>query len=143
MDDAKIKDIGISSAKIMDIGIPENYTPANYYARPEGGGEMKITTGTLPAQPRHVVRSIDKFKEVINTQSDKGIEKYGQPLQPIAIEYDWLEMAAEEMVDGFQYLVAEMEKRKFVAKKIRSLTQDAPDDIKGEIGHWLDVLEGI
>lgn len=95
--------------------------------------------------PRHVVLSTDKFKRIIRKQSDKGIEKYGQPLKPIATEYDWLQMAEEEMVDGFQYLVAEQEKRKFVVEKIRRLVNDSGDFIKNiedEVNYWLDVLEG-
>ncbi|TFJ92161.1 hypothetical protein [Lentibacillus salicampi] len=83
----------------------------------------------------HLHLTKDKFSEMANIQERKGIMKYGQPLDPLD-NYDWLEMAQEEQTDGYKYLVAEQEKRKFIANKIRRLTDDP------EIDHWLDVLEG-
>lgn len=84
---------------------------------------------------KHLEHTKDEFIKVANSQERKGIEKYGKPLDALD-NYDWLEMALEEQVDGTKYLVAEMEKRKFVVGKIRKLTDDV------EINHWLDVLEG-
>jgi len=84
----------------------------------------------------HLERSKKAFTEAANRQENKGVEKYGKPLDPLD-NYDWLEMATEELVDGFKYLVAEQVKREFIANKIRKLTDDA------EIHHWLDELEGV
>ncbi|GGJ86142.1 hypothetical protein GCM10007063_05800 [Lentibacillus kapialis] len=83
----------------------------------------------------HLEHTKQKFAEMANTQERKGIQKYGQPLDPLEGR-DWLTMCSEEMVDGYKYLVAEQEKRKFIANKIRRLTDDP------EIDHWLDALEG-
>lgn len=85
----------------------------------------------------------DKFIQTANSQERKGIQKYGQPLNPLD-DYDWLEMAIEEQTDGFKYLVAEQEKRKFVVGKIRKLLEFKDNSVsRTEINHWLDVLEGI
>src|SRR5690606_19056662 len=82
------------------------------------------------------------FGRVADNQEDKGIAKYGKPLDPLD-DYDWLQMALEESVDGTKYLIAEMEKRKFIAGKIRKLLNYKPNEVsKTEILHWLDVLEG-
>lgn len=83
---------------------------------------------------QHLENTVIKFAETARTQEEKGIEKYGQPLNPLD-SYDWLEMANEEMVDGYKYLVAEMEKRKFICNKIRKLTDNQ------DILFWLDELE--
>lgn len=84
----------------------------------------------------HLERSKKTFIEIANKQENKGVEKYGKPLDPLD-NYCWLDMASEELVDGFKYLAAEREKRKFVVSEIRKLTDDA------EIHHWLDEMEGI
>lgn len=76
-----------------------------------------------------------KFSIVAENQENKGIEKYGQPLEPMD-GYDWLEMAEQEQVDGYKYLVAEQVKRQRVIGRIREKTNDI------EINHWLDLLEG-
>jgi len=67
---------------------------------------------------RHLQSSIDKFTSSAKSQEDKGIEKYGQPLDPLD-DYDWLEMAIEEQVDGFKYLHAEQIKRQWAISNIR------------------------
>lgn len=87
----------------------------------------------------HLQTVKDKFGQVADSQENKGIEKYGQPLNPLDT-YDWLEMALEEQVDGTKYLIAEMEKRKFIAHKIRRALEY--NHYYTEINHWLDVLEG-
>lgn len=61
---------------------------------------------------------ISSFSKTARTQEMKGIEKYGHELQPLEQKYDWLEMAKEEIVDGFKYLEAERERRDFITKKI-------------------------
>ena len=92
---------------------------------------------------QHLQTSIDTFIDYAQSQEQKGIEKYGQPLDPLESNRDWLVMAIEEQVDGFQYLVAEMKKRKFVVDKIRKAINYKDNSVsKTEINHWLDVLEG-
>lgn len=90
----------------------------------------------------HLEKVKEKFEETANQQELKGIEKYGQPLDPLD-NYDWLKMALEEQVDGTKYLVAEMEKRKFIVNKIKRLLVTKQDWINyDEVMHWLDELEG-
>src|SRR5690625_7917232 len=73
----------------------------------------------------HLHNTLIKFSQVAHEQEEKGIAKYGKPLDP-ADDYDWIEMAIEEQVDGFKYLLAEKrirefkrQKRKLVIDKIR------------------------
>ena len=90
----------------------------------------------------HLERVNKKFRDVAYHQEMKGIKKYGQPLNPLD-DYDWLGMALEEQVDGTKYLVAEMEKRKFIVNEIRKLLKHKSEWVHyDEIIHWLDVLEG-
>lgn len=90
----------------------------------------------------HLERTKDKFNEVAVEQERKGILKYGQPLNPLD-DYCWLSMALEEQVDGTKYLIAEMEKRKFIVNKIRKLLDYKENSVsKTEINFWLDKLEG-
>ena len=90
----------------------------------------------------HLQTVKNKFNQIADSQEDKGIEKYGQPLNPLD-NYDWLGMALEEQVDGTKYLIAEMEKRKFIAEKIRSIAGRNCDYTSYQvINHWLEVLEG-
>ena len=92
--------------------------------------------------PKHLETTKKAFAEVADLQEGKGIIKYGKPLDPLD-NYDWLKMAAEEQVDGYKYLVAEMEKRKFIVNKIRKLMEYKSEWVHyGEIMHWLDELEG-
>lgn len=72
--------------------------------------------------------TIREFDRVARSQEEKGIEKYGQPLNPFD-RYDWIEMALEECVDGFKYLLAEKVKRDTTIKKIEELLNL---DIEGE-----------
>jgi len=83
----------------------------------------------------HLKRTVNKFEEMAVSQEEKGMEKYGKPIDPLD-DYDWLEMADEEMVDGYKYLHAEKIKRKFIVDKIRKLTECE------EIHYWLNQLEG-
>lgn len=92
--------------------------------------------------PKHLELTKQKFAEVADLQEGKGIIKYGQPLDPLEGR-DWLKMCLEEQVDGTKYLVAEMEKRKFIVNKIRNLLEGRTDAIHAEeINFWLDELEG-
>lgn len=80
-------------------------------------------------------RMMIKFNNTANDQEQKGIKKYGKPLNPLD-NYNWLEMCLEEQVDGAAYIVAEMDKRSYVCERIRMRTND--DYIHG----LLDLLEG-
>ncbi|OEH53014.1 hypothetical protein AQ616_18415 [Oceanobacillus sp. E9] len=92
----------------------------------------------------HLQNSIVSFAETARSQEDKGISKYGKKLDPLD-GYDWLQMAKEEQVDGFQYLEAEAVKRKHIATRIRALIEHSTLArwSKSEINHLLDELEGI
>lgn len=74
---------------------------------------------------KHLENTVVDFTERATEQEMKGIKKYGKALEPLD-DYDWLTMAAEEQVDGYKYLLAEMEKRKHVASEILELTKDYP-----------------
>lgn len=100
----------------------------------------KMYNANFEIDTPHLNKTIKEFKEVAYSQEVKGINKYGKPLDPMD-NYNWLQMALEEQVDGAKYLIAEMEKRKFIVKKIRTLLEYKPYDFT-EIYHWLDVLEG-
>lgn len=91
----------------------------------------------------HLKSSINKFNEGAKKQEDKGIEKYGQPLDPLDNRYDWLEMAIEEQVDGFKYLHAEQVKRKHITDQIRLLIKNNTIPmVHDQIVVLLDQLEG-
>ena len=64
---------------------------------------------------------ISQFSKTARTQELKGIEKYGHELQPMENKYDWLEMAKEELIDGFKYLAAEQERRDKLIANAESL----------------------
>ncbi|WP_419892837.1 hypothetical protein [Oceanobacillus kimchii] len=91
----------------------------------------------------HLERSIVSFAETARSQEDKGINKYGKALDPFD-DYDWLRMAKEEQVDGFQYLEAEIVKRGHIAWRIRALIEHSTLArwSKSEINFLLDKLEG-
>ena len=78
-------------------------------------------------------------------QENKGIKKYGKALEPLD-DYDWLTMAAEEQVDGYKYLLAEMKKREYVVKGIRQIIDLHENDMDpfyvGKAHHLLDQLNG-
>lgn len=87
--------------------------------------------------------TVEQFKQLAELQEQKGIKKYGQPLDPLDFNYDWLQMAEEEQVDGYKYLVAEQQKREFIIKKIlMTISGNVSDDVYDEITFWLDALQG-
>ncbi|RDW21020.1 hypothetical protein CWR48_04195 [Oceanobacillus arenosus] len=91
---------------------------------------------------KHLSRSIDSFADVATSQEEKGIVKYGKPLDPLD-KYDWLQMAKEELVDGFKYLEAEHVKRQQIVIRIRKLVVLMHHQFaKAEINALLDELEG-
>jgi hypothetical protein len=59
-------------------------------------------------------RVISKFTKVATSQEMKGLDKYGEALNPLNDAWDWLNMAEEEMIDGYKYLVAERTRRDFI-----------------------------
>lgn len=67
--------------------------------------------------------SLNKFTEVLHKQNEKGLEKYGQPLDPLDKRYDFLEMLLEELVDAVQYARSEQIKRKYAADEIRRVIE--------------------
>lgn len=92
-------------------------------------------------ETEHLNKTIEKFSDVAYTQELKGIDKYGNPLNPFESGRDWLNMAIEEQVDGMKYLYAEMVKRRFAVNRIRELIpRDSQDYV--EIMMLLDELEG-
>ncbi|RDW17026.1 hypothetical protein CWR48_15605 [Oceanobacillus arenosus] len=92
----------------------------------------------------HLERTKHLFGKVADSQEDKGIAKYGKPLDPMD-NYDWLQMALEEQVDGTKYLIAEMEKRRNIINEIRLLVADNCSSFAAfqEIKQLLDRLEGV
>lgn len=91
----------------------------------------------------HLQDSVVKFAQSARSQGEKGIKKYGQPLDPLDKRYNFLEMAIEEQVDGFQYLYAEQVKRKHITDKIREIIKyNVPPKIHGQIETLLNELEG-
>ena len=74
-----------------------------------------------------------EFIDINKRQDTKGFKKYGQYLAHLD-DYDWMEMASEEMVDGFKYLIAEKHKRGHIVAQIRALTDNE------EIRELLDKL---
>jgi len=90
----------------------------------------------------HLHETLIKFSKVAHSQEEKGVAKYGKPLNP-SDKYDWIEMAIEEMVDGFKYILAEQHRRKAVIKKIRqAINTDVKPSKHDEISILLDKLEG-
>ncbi|WP_158681501.1 hypothetical protein [Microbulbifer pacificus] len=69
---------------------------------------------------KHLENTVVDFTERATEQEMKGIKKYGKALDPLD-DYDWLTMAAEEQVDGYKYLLAEMKKREYVVEGIREI----------------------
>lgn len=90
----------------------------------------------------HLRKTLIKFADVAHSQEKKGIAKYGKPLDP-ADDYDWTEMAIEELVDGFKYILAEQVRRKSIVRQIRqAIKTDVSPKKHDEINSLLDKLEG-
>jgi len=70
------------------------------------------------------------------------MKKYGQPLDP-SDSYEWIEMAKEEFVDGYKYLLAEQVRRNRVIDDIRQIMRtDVKPDVYDKINSLLNKLEG-
>jgi len=81
---------------------------------------------------KHLFNTIDNFNEEARSQEVKGINKYGKSLDPLD-NYDWLEMASEELVDAYKYFHAERVKRDDVVKKIKEKVREI-----NELVEWLE-----
>lgn len=91
---------------------------------------------------KHLNDTLIDFAHVANEQEMKGIKKYGQPLDPDD-SYDWLEMAKEEQVDGYKYLLAEQVRRNRVIDDIRKvISTNVKPCIADKINSLLKELEG-
>lgn len=92
----------------------------------------------------HLEYTIEEFMRVAEEQEKKGMKKYGKPLDPEDLKYDWLEMALEENVDSTKYLTAEIKKRQFIVERIRRIIEQEGLStlLQEEIHFWLDALEG-
>lgn len=91
---------------------------------------------------KHLTDTFIDFANVATEQERKGIKKYGQPLDPND-SYDWLEMAKEEQVDGYKYLLAEQVRRNRVIGDIRKLIETNVDPhTRNLINNLLNELGG-
>lgn len=64
-------------------------------------------------------RVLDRTENIMNNQDSFGLEKYGKPLDPMD-DYDWLNMAEEELADALKYFNAEREKRNTIIDMVIS-----------------------
>jgi len=88
------------------------------------------------------IKSVIEFINVASHQESKGMEKYGQGLDPLD-DYDWLSMAVEEQVDGYKYLHAEMIKRAHIVNEIRKVIEnDVHPSVGDKVNDLLNKLEG-
>lgn len=61
---------------------------------------------------------IDIISNVVDSQDQKGMEKYGKTIdQAHDHNYDWQMMAIEELVDAMKYMVKENER---LARELKS-----------------------
>lgn len=64
-----------------------------------------------------ILHRIDKG---IESQTDKGVRTYGQTLDECDYdEYDWLEMANQELIDLAQYQQKEIRRQRKIIKKLK------------------------
>lgn len=68
----------------------------------------------------HLENTKIAINEVADSQEDKGIKKYGKPLNPLD-NYDWLDMEFEELIDAAKYNRAEKAKRNHNVERLRKL----------------------
>lgn len=65
---------------------------------------------------------IESLREVMIKQDEKGLEKYGKPLNPEDENYDWLEMTIEELADALKYLESEAQKKKLKTELLEKVS---------------------
>lgn len=69
---------------------------------------------------------MNKIGKQIDAQTDKGVQKYGQSLDACAFdEYDWLEMANQELIDLAQYQQKEIRKLNKDKRKLEARLEAA------------------
>ena len=92
------------------------------------------------------------FKVGVDKQNAKGLEVYGQPLDPLDGKYDFLQMLEEEVVDAYQYLRAEREKKAYVNDKISHLvskidyvvsSSTADSNTKAFVNAYIEEIEKV
>lgn len=86
--------------------------------------------------------NIGAFKDKLEKQTSKGDKKYGQLPDPLD-DYDWNDMAEDELVDGFVYIQMQKAKVEIIAAKLRKLTSyRQTEQTQMEIRYWLNKLDG-
>ena len=65
---------------------------------------------------------IKEFSKIIDSQEQKGIEKYGKTIDE-AKNYDWKLMALEEAADLQKYLIKEIIKLKAEIERLKVIEQ--------------------
>lgn len=85
-----------------------------------------------------------KFKETALNQELKGLKKYGSPVNPMD-DYDWLNMAEEEQIDGYKYLMAERVKRDTILKDVFAIFQQLKESLsqKQESFVYVKIIESV
>lgn len=131
----------MSELQRMDEGIKQSEKASRIQFLTNELHKLGVYHIKAPKDIEHVQLSIEDYTNTIHSQAEKGLEKYGQAMDPLD-DYDWLEMATEELIDGHQYVVAEKRKREYIVSKIRRLLDMHNYQSDGEIHFWLDKLEG-
>lgn len=76
----------------------------------------------LEKRPKVSQDIIDIFSYVVDKQDKKGWAKYNKTIDDASDDdWDWVEMALEEAVDGMKYLVKENIKLRKENKEMRNL----------------------
>lgn len=57
------------------------------------------------------------FNNISDKQDEKGLKKYGKPINPLD-DYNWNDMAIEELVDSIKYVVANKKKTELTIDKV-------------------------
>lgn len=65
---------------------------------------------------------LTRFMSIAFSQEDKGVKKYGKMLDP-KDSYDWIQMAEEEMVDGWKYIQCARDSRELDKAALRAAGQ--------------------
>lgn len=93
----------------------------------------------------HTARATDRIIRVAKSQDDFGYKKYGKYLDP-EDDFDWLEMAEEELVDLMKYLNAERESRSIDRDKLFKrvlVSQNLIKDAQSGRMEPMDVLKSL
>jgi hypothetical protein len=76
-----------------------------------------MNNNNIEDMPKHEIsdKALNNMKNIMYSQDDFGIDKYGKPLKS-KYKYDWLLMLSEELADGLKYLQCEMDRKADVIK---------------------------